>query len=166
MAAPRSTSPIVQMRLIDTVAGLKIPKTNLGAAVLSSVYLEFKFANATVLYGMAVPFQPGTGTLILASVATDWITVEHSDELQPRIFRLAGLLADVELTGLIVACFGNVDVSIKIYDETGTEIISIANVNRPAQGILAGDAKLRGTLRLLSAHPDTTASVNKNRAAA
>jgi hypothetical protein len=140
----------VQIRLVDTVAGIKIPKTNLGVSVLSSAYLQFRFGNASALYGIAVGLKVGSGSLIICSIATDWISISHSDDIQPRMLRLAGLLADIEVNGFVVGGFGKVDVSIKIYDENGSEFMSMANVDQPATGILAADAKIRGNLVLIN----------------
>ncbi len=142
----------VQIRLVDNVAGIKIPKTNLGLCVLSSAFLNFRFGSASALYGIAVFFKIGAGSLIICSIGTDWISISHSDEIQPRMLRLAGLLADVEVSGFVVGGFGKVDVSIKIYDENGSEFMSMSNVDQPATGILAGDSKIRGNLVLIDSN--------------
>lgn len=150
MALARSP---LKMRLNNIGFGLKIPKIDLGIDVASATTIEFQLGDITATYAIVALVRPASGSLILAGVATDWINVKHSDEIQMRLTRLTGLLTDVEISGVVIAGFGTVDVNIKIYDESGTEIIAISNVNQPAKGFLVSDTKVRGNLRKFPSVP-------------
>jgi hypothetical protein len=145
-----SQSPI-KIRLVEITMGAKIPRTDIGFAIGSVGYLQFQMNDLTVVYGTGNVLKGKAGTLGVSGIATDWLTVDHATDVQPRLKRLAGLTCDIDLTGTVVGTFGKLDIKITLYDESGSQLMSLVEtIDQPAAGIQVGDAKIRGKLVFMS----------------
>ncbi|MBB4286879.1 hypothetical protein [Roseospira goensis] len=148
MADDQTESPI-QLRLVSTSLGLKIPYTPIGVSVLSSTYLQFKMGKDTYLYGIGVPIDAGSGALFIGSVATDYFTIRHNAKRQARIPRMHGLEAEIKISGLVVGGYGKIDIDLQVFDEFADKnnpLLKVNRQNQAAEGILAFDLTMSGTL--------------------
>ncbi len=140
----------IEMCLVATDFGMKIPKTEIGVSLIGGTYLRFKLGNDTYLYGIATLIDVGCGSHIFAHVSTDYFRIQNNKTRLTRIPRMDGLEAELKVSGLVGGPLGRIDIDFQVFDEFADKNNPILKVNRQnvkAEGILAVDLSVSGTLR-------------------
>jgi hypothetical protein len=144
----------MEMRIVISGMGIKIPKTDIGMDLVSGCYIQVRTTSQAqpMTYGIATSLEPGgkTGTLMIGHAFTDWFKLDpakHGWLFQAK--NLVGKIADLKVSGTLFVS-GTVDVTFKILDDEGKDVHNITRIDRNSKGFQLSSTSIHGKLKLVA----------------
>lgn len=140
----------MEMRITITGLGLAFGGTGFGANLVSGAYVETRHGPGarSCVYGLAKGPSLGSnsGSIVFGHVQTAWFRIRNADAQRLSSNRIVGKVADVKVTGAIVAG-GRVDVNMDVIDENGDIATIVTKANIHSTGVQASSTEVRGVVK-------------------